>query len=245
MESEMSKPNIDYSKLAAYSQSQEGWMVRNDDGQTYGPYSSDKLLTYAKEGRINARSLLKHEAKTKGEWVSVVKFKAIFDAIPTPPTPSDAVLQQPVVPERAALFDFIEKGQSQRKPSLINSTPPPGFVSFILAFLDPTFKYYVTPAIICITWCFFLFLVVSSSALEAFLWLQPPLTETPVMRAQQPLTETPILRARPMRDVFSEFYFLFRIIASVFAVLWIRVLLESGIVLFDISNTLKRIAVKT
>lgn len=208
-------------------------MLKNPDGETYGPYNSNQLLAYAKEGRINTSSQLKHDVKTKGEWVSVIKLKAIFDAIPTPSLPSETVSQPPAFREQSALFDAIEKGRKQQKGSSMNSAPPPGFVAFILAFLDPTFKYYVTPAIICITCCFLLFLLVASAAIESFLWLQPISSEPAIMQASS------------TKNSFSDYYPLFRIVASVLLDLWIRVLLESGIVLFDISNTLKRIAAKS
>jgi hypothetical protein len=101
---------------------------------------------------------------------------------------------------------------------------------------DPTFSKYVTPWIIRVTWTIVLLLVAYSLILYAF----DDLGEAIGWNFSPPGTEAPNAKAREVVQLIYKW--VLRVSIAVLALLWTRVWLETCIVIFDISSTLKQIS---
>lgn len=243
------KLKMDFSKLEQYSKESE-WRMRNEDGVEYGPYTWEQLLQFAKEGRVSLTSELQNSTVTKGKWIRAERIKAIASliALSTPPAP--AVLSPPAFTQTAPLptppkstprtpmedklFEALSQTGSRKSFSAYSNKSTSIFDVF-----DWSFKSYVTPWAIRFLWivfvviwslCFVVGIVFTVSVIVAGSWLG-------------------LSSETPERAGYVSFYglislFIYIMIQFVL-LLVIRIAYESIIVLFDISNSLKRIADRT
>ena len=238
------KPKIDFSKLEQYSKESE-WRMRNQDGVEYGPYSWEQVLQFAKEGRVLLTSEFLSLSVTKGKWIRAEKIKVVAAIIaennpktaffeqapfspPTPRMPTSPTKSQPL-PNESILFDAINR--ANRKPSPRNADSNSFFDVF-----DWSFDEYVTPWAIRFLWFVFVMFwcigLVLGIAFNVFViatgtWVQLS-GDTPERAA--------------ITSVFGVIFLLLIIIGHFLWLLFMRVFYECIIVLFDISNSLKRVA---
>ena len=243
-----------------------GWMMKDQNGNTYGPFPSELLIKYAKENRIARESLLMHPKITAGKYVPAGQLKGIAEHIPAPtpaPTPTPPPAEElnyfspPEIPKyqqeeasSGSLNSIVQN--AKRRQTRLRSAPPKGFVGFFIGFCDPTFKYYVTPIIIRITWTILLAVAILLFSILVFTVIgnelsqilpegaknqggggRNPFNRDESMSAFQTLAR---LLTRPYSVIFEVALFLF---------LWLlqmRMILEFFIVLFDISENVKTIA---
>lgn len=242
------KPKMDFSKLEEYSKESE-WRMRNDDGVEYGPYTWEQLLQFAKEGRVSLTGELRNSSATKGKWIRVARLTAIASLITLNTPPAPAVLSPPAftqptpipptpkttppTPTDDSLFEALSQSSSRKSLSAFSNKSTSIFDVF-----DWSFKSYVTPWAIRFLWivfvviwwlCLVLGIVLNVYVIAAGSWL--------VLSGET-----------PERAGYVSFYGLISlciyITVQFILLLVIRIAYESIIVLFDISNSLKRIAAK-
>jgi Domain of unknown function (DUF4282) len=224
----------------------EWWLKQLDE--VLGPYTTSEIEQYIRELRIVRTSSLFHETETHSQWVvadQIKQFQSLFDE--TAPINKPPPVPPPVPKDSVAMGDFLDELEAM--PVRLKRRSQASAWRFVCDFVDPTFKHYVTPTIIWITW----WTILGSAALSFVLFLMSSLTwaldvpvadienarfnqfnndadnsESVVPQFVRRLTAIPILAVLQI-----VFLFLF--------LLWMRVVLELCIVVFHISDTLKSI----
>ena len=74
-----------------------GWYYKRDDGEVVGLYSDDEIIHCATRGGIALDSLVKHEEKTKGEWVSASRIGGLRTRIESSGRQSQKSTVAPVI----------------------------------------------------------------------------------------------------------------------------------------------------
>jgi hypothetical protein len=201
--------------------------VMHADGKEYGPYTGSELLAYVEQNRIKGSDYVRHPEATKSKWVPAEKVQKIKQALEAklkkPVQYAQATQSEPATPEGAEASIAIPKiavdvaKNIKKRFSKRVSNP----VEFFFAFVDPGFRYYVTPIIIRVTWCAWLVMMCLFILTEVLSWVDIQVSFRERLSDAEP-------------NAF------FKTLALIVASLWVRVVLESTIVFYDISNALKK-----
>lgn len=184
-----------------------------------------------------------HSASNVGMRIRCPACNFTFPVPPLVSEPNKASSQEHQAPETPVIhhdrgfsgsrtYQFADaRARRKRDRNRANS-----FFEFIVYMFDPTFSKYVTPWIIRVTWTIVLLLVAYSLILYAF----DDLGEAIGWNFSPPDTEAPNAKAREVVQLIYKW--VLRVSIAVLALLWTRVWLETCIVIFDISSTLKQIS---
>jgi hypothetical protein len=233
---------------------ERSWEVLAEDNQVYGPYLLEEVLEYIQVGRIAATTVLRHPVETSGQplWANAIPLltKHFSPLGNTPPRPAAALGDRAAhrTPPAEGRFSFeaalrqVKTASSKLGDATakFRSRDPdrPAYM-LIIDLLDPTFRYYLTPLIIKIQWG----AIVGGVLLMLVLYLVAEYTPESLREILfYGLRPTDLFSpSRPNELVLKFFRTVFTVILSVGVLLWARVVLESVIVIFDISNSLKSI----
>jgi hypothetical protein len=237
--------------------------LRGIDGQEYGPYTFEQIKLFVGEQRIIAASQLSHPKTTGGKWVnaaSIPMVAILIGSIPKVTNEKIPPLQQSTQETGATsprsndqpselAVNIANLFRNDGNGSLHRRT---GFWQFVKDFIDPTFQHYVTPTVVMITW----WIVLITTAMGLILFFIA-LTATVVPISEAELANQPV-RPRPQfappalrlpdsvgRLMSASLLTVIQIVATILFLLWVRVILELFIVVFHISDSLKKIEQKS
>lgn len=207
------------------------WHVLAADAKPYGPYTDGEMLEFVQTGRVVPTTAVAHPHYTGGKWAEASTVDWLSRRFPIPtdegePHPSQSQ-EEATLPLPRSRPLRVREGRSG--------------VELILDFIDPTFKYYVTPAIISVTWTIFLVLTVLSFVLITIATI--PGIQLGEGRPAPPINfpiQAPPVQA-PNQSIVWLMFTVFRWVATGLAVLWTRVVLETFIAVFHISMSLRSI----
>jgi hypothetical protein len=239
---------IDFSKLEEYSN--EGWSILSPDGKEYGPFQANIIAEYVRQRRITSLFKLKHPSRTKGNWVMVTEFPELVALFPPTELVDETSSQLNASPE---INQPVDLSSLRRRRQAQTNDEGGIFGNILLGIVDVQFNHYVTPSIVRFTWVVFLISVFVVTFFGVFLVLSTPPTAASVDatpgRQLQPGQDqrNPSLVTQSFAQVFASGYLpticvISLLVGGFLAILWVRVLLESIIVQFDISNNVKNIA---
>ncbi len=228
------KSKLDFSMLEQYSKESE-WRMRNQDGIEYGPYNWEHLLQFAKEGRIALTSELKNSIATNGNWIRAQRITVIAALIASQTPPTSTVAVQSTIPTDTTLENslFEAIGQAgRRKPFSANSDNSNSFFDIF----DWSFKRYAAPWVIRVLWLVFVVVWFLSLVFGIVFNISVIVTGS----------WTELSGETPERVAYTiPFLVLIMFLGIAFQLLFlliVRIIFESFIAIFDISNSLKRIA---
>lgn len=194
-------------------------------GNPYGPVSADELRELAGSGRLKPQDLVR--GANRSDWVRASQVKDLFPpAAPPPPTPppfpEDVAPQSPFAPSNDS-----EQWPSYRRAVQDRFQP----ATSVLHIFDWRFEKYLTPWIVRITWIVFLV----SFALT-LLWIAYFIVA--IVAGGNPLGGgLGLLNISLVAIAFSLATYTIGIAATM---MWVRVVLEMIIVVFNIATTLSR-----
>ena len=214
------------------------WHIQHHDGKSHGPYSLNQLIEGVKHGNVTVETLVAHPVHTGGKWVVTTRLPALAAMLGTqqagPPRPS-----------RSPKPPFVKT--SERPQYRHGMKVPRTLTEACFAIFDFRFNSFITPWIVRIQWALFVAFILGFFALVLFNLTLGPAIEWIAGEIPDPRSSR---SPSAWRLVLPEFLtgWLARLFAmSTFAgvcaaaLLYVRLILESVIVFFRISEDLSAI----
>ncbi|WP_186774811.1 DUF4282 domain-containing protein [Allorhodopirellula solitaria] len=242
-------------------------MLKHHDGEIHGPYTMPALVDAAKVGSVAEDSEVMHEMHTRGQWVAVGLIRPIALAIEEfhkniPPS----------VDSPPHAFEFNEDGspggfvqasanQHMRKSDFRPSIPTT-FLDACWGLIDFRFQTYVTPWIIRVYWVFAIILTVLSLIFGAASVVTYPFRDgSPRFSNSSPQLSIP--QNRDFDSIYGDsnreleqpdeagnlvggvIHYIVSIAFAIIFLISIRLVLETGIVVFCIAEDVRAVRENT
>jgi hypothetical protein len=241
------------------------WYLRHYDGKEHGPFSLEQLIEAAKAGNIASDSEVSHAKHTKGQWVNANRVKLIGAALAGNVAPESPPIEQGGQQESENVaFPEINSVEARRHPrrQRMKLEVPSTLGAAFFAVFDFRFRYFVTPWIIRVFWGLTVFVMLAFLLLMVFVTVLSPayhlmasaMPDAVSTEANDYLPERGLPYERPAAfdgpgwtrsiakfvrgGVARVFGLAFLIVSAAATLLWIRLVLETSIVLFRMAEDL-------
>ena len=240
------------------------WMIRHHDGQVHGPYSLQALVDAAHAGNIAEDSQVNHSTHTRGQWIAANRVRPIAAAMQTRKTISHPINDSNREP------DPIDRGENdppgvavqteehpRRRRTDFRSNVPTTLLNACWGLIDFRFRTFVTPWIIRIYWGFAVVVTALSLIFGAATVVTYPVRSMmPEFSSGSPSFSAPGYRSSDSSKGFQipkkvgKFaalilgYFV-KVVLAIMFLITIRLMLEFGIVVFNIAEDIRSIRDQT
>ena len=230
----------------------DAWYLKTEEGEDFGPINRREMETWLAEGRLTSECQLLRQGSEQWQWAT--------DVFPQLATPQGSAADSTPLPrpilfaDEAPEYPHIDSSQSTGRPASVHSRfrqsvrqrfrPSTSWLDLF----DWKFEKYLTPWIVRATWvvCVALAALWLSLIVFATVWAMVPdiesnSSERPNVPFEGPEFRAPTLPRWLTARVASVLGGITLACSVILGVLWLRVLLETVIVLFNIATTLTSI----